>query len=184
MKALLKKFNRIVLKRIFSCDTVLLLERKKNTQAISVAQIKPVTPENVTDARSFQSEKQIRLFSRFLTRGNKGFYAYLNNTCVHRSWVVIAPGKVSLHKFFSIDLKPSEVFIQYCETAHSARGKNIFAHVLSDIAHQFGDRRVLTSVDRDNSSSRRSMEKAGFAEVDRIRIMMILGVRFITHEHE
>lgn len=182
MKTLLSKFNRIVLKRIFSRDAVLLLEWKKDTHATSVAEIKPVTPENVADARSFQSEKQIRLFSRFLTRGNRGFYSYLGNVCVHRSWVVIGPGKVSLHKFFSIDLKPTEVFIQYCETAPSARGRNIFAHVLNDIARQFIDKRVLTSVDLDNTSSRRSMEKAGFAEVDRIKIMMILGVRFIAHD--
>jgi len=184
MKALLAKLNRVVLKRIFSRDTVLLLEWKRNTRATSPAMIRLVTKENVSDARSFQFEKQIRLFTRFLTRGNKGFYAYLGNTCVHRSWVVEGPASVLLHKFFTMSLNESEVFIQYCETAASARGKNVFAHVLSDIAQQFGSKRVLTSVDLGNLPSRRSMEKAGFEEVDRIKIMMILGVRFVTHERQ
>jgi hypothetical protein len=182
MKGLFAKFYRIVVMRIFSQGTVLLLEWKTNTHTRSTAEIKPITSENLKDARSFQSEKQIRLFARFLIRGHKGFYAYLDNACVHRSWVVTGPGRVLLHKFFSHDLKASEVFIQYCETAPSARGKNIFAHVLNEIAQAFSHQRVLTSVDVGNLPSRRSMEKAGFVEVERIKIMMILGVRFVSHE--
>jgi hypothetical protein len=183
MKALFLKFKRVVLMRLFSRTTVLLLEWKAQPNPISEARIEFVRPENVIDARAFQTDKQVKLFSDFLTRGDKGYYAYVDNACVHRSWAVIGPAKVFLHKFFSLRISASEVFIQYCETAPVARGKNIFAHVLSYIAHQFKDKRVLTSVNLDNTSSRRGMEKAGFSEVDRIKIIMILGVRFVWHEY-
>jgi len=184
MNELLSKLNRVVLMRIFSRNTILLLEWKENRNATSVVEIREVTAENVNDALAFQSQKQIQLFSDFLGRGDKGFYGYLDNSCVHRSWVVSGPAKVMLYKFFSLDINASEVFIQYCETAPGVRGKNIFAHVLNHMANQFKGKRVLTSVDLSNASSRRSMEKAGFKEVDRIKIMMIFGLRFVSHEYQ
>ena len=59
-------------------------------------------------------------------------------------------------------------------------GKNIFAHVLSYIGQQYSKSRVLTSVDEGNTSSIKSMVKAGFVECDRKRIKVILGIRFIS----
>jgi len=184
MKGLLSKLNRVVLMRIFSRNTVILLEWKENRSPTSGVEIREVTEKNVDDALVFQSHKQVKLFSDFLKRGDHGFYGYLNNFCVHRSWVVSGPAKVMLYKFFSMNINSSEVFIQYCETAPGVRGQNIFAHVLNHVANEFKEKRVLTSVDLHNASSRRSMEKAGFKEVDRIKIMMILGIRFVSHERQ
>lgn len=182
MSELISKFGRIVLMRIFSRSTVLLLEWKEDKNPQSPVQIQEVTTANVADALGFQSQKQVQQFSHFLQKGDRGYYGYLDNACVHRSWVVSGPAKVLVHKFYSIDLDTAEVFIQYCETAPAARGKNIFAHVLAYMAGKFTDKRVLTSVNLLNASSRRSMEKAGFIEVDRITITMILGIRFVSHE--
>lgn len=184
MKELLTKFQRVVLMRIFSRATVLLLEWKEQRNPVSSIRIREVSNSNVNDALSFQSQKQVRQFSEFLLRGDRGYYGYLDSTCVHRSWVVRGPANVLLHKFFMLEIKSSDIFIQYCETAPDARGKNIFAYVLNHIAHQFGNKRVLTSVNLRNASSRRSMEKAGFEEIDRIKITMFLGIRFVSHERQ
>lgn len=182
MSKLFSKFQRVVLMRLFSRSTVLLLEWKEGLNPTSEVQVLPVTLQNIKDALSFQTEKQVNHFSDFLSRGDRGFYGYLNNTCVHRSWVVRGPANVLLHKFFSIAIKDTEIFIQYCETAPAARGKNIFAYVLNHIVQNFSDKRVLTSVTLQNASSRRAMEKAGFKEIDRITITMIAGIRFVSHE--
>ena len=166
--------------RLYSDSSVLLMELKNRTPQISPVTIQDVTTINVGDALSFQSTKQVQTFRSFLKYGHKGYYGYLNGRCVHRSWVVLGPGKVLIHKFYSILLKENEVFIQYCETASEARGKNIFAHVLSYIGQQFPASRVLISVDNKNHSSIKSMLKAGFVEFDMKRIKMIFGIRFIS----
>lgn len=166
--------------RIYSDSTILLMELKNPANPQSIASIQEVTESNVEDALNFQSKGQIQTFRSFLKDGYKGYYGYMDDRCVHRSWVVQGPARVALHKFYSMAIQENEVFIQYCETAPSVRGKNIFAHVLSYIGSQWKTARVLTSVDKENSSSIRSMVKAGFVEVDRKRIRMILGIRFVT----
>lgn len=171
------KFHRIVLMRIYSDSTVLLLELQNRVAVSSPAEIKAVSPQNVEDALAFESPAQVRKFKTFLQNGHRGYYAYLNNTCVHRSWLMEGPAKAQLHKFYSFDLASREVFIEYCETAPQARGKNIFTHVLAYIGTQYPEHRVLIGVDADNTSSIRSMQKAGFVETDRKRIRIILGIR-------
>lgn len=166
--------------RIYSDSTVVMMELKDSVDAKSLIIIQEVTLANVKDALNFQSKGQVQRFSSFLQRGDKGYYGYLDKRCVHRSWVVQGPAKVSLHKFYWVNIKENQVFIQYCETAPEVRGKNIFAHMLSHIGKEYPASRVLTSVDEKNSSSIRSMIKAGFEEIYRKRIKMILGIRFIS----
>jgi len=166
--------------RLYSDSNVLVMELKNRVPQTSPVTIQDVTTANVDDALNFQSSGQVKTFRSFLKQGHKGFYGYLINKCVHRSWVVVGPGKAFIHKFYSIILKENEVFIQYCETASEARGKNIFAHVLSHIGQQFPTSRVLTSVDQENHSSIKSMLKAGFVQFDLKRIKMIFGIRSIS----
>lgn len=166
--------------RIYSQATVLLLELKNTVSVDSGAEIRDVTHDNVDDALAFQHRRQVQVFRSFLKRGDKGYYAYLNGKCIHRSWVVLTPQSVLLHKFYKIPLKKDEVFIQYCETDPSVRGKNIFTHVLSVIGKDHSDKRVLTSVDATNLSSLKSMTKAGFFEVVRISIKVVLGIKKIS----
>lgn len=178
----LYKLKRIVGMRIYCNDTVLLMELKTSLHQKSPAAIKPVTPENITDASYFQSKRQILTFKKFLKNGDHGYYAYLNNNCIHRSWVVIGDAHVLLHKFYSMPITADEVFVQFCETAEEARGKNIFSHVLCHISEQYTSKRILTSVDSKNASSIRSMKKAGFETIALIKIKVILGIKFISRE--
>lgn len=170
-----EKFKRIVLMRIYSDVTIILLEQKTRRKPSGSLHIEPVTQQNVNDALVFQPASKIETFKNFLTLGHQGYYAYLNRVCVHRSWVVKGPAKVLLHKFYGITLASHEVFIQYCETAPVARGKNIFTEVLLKIGEASANKRVLISVDERNTSSQKSMAKAGFEELYRKRIRVILG---------
>jgi len=156
------------------------MELKNKVPQTSPVTIQDVTTSNVEDALNFQTARQIQTFRSFLQKGYKGFYGYSGNKCVHRSWVVLGPEKVLIHKFYSILIKENEVFIQFCETANEARGKNIFAHVLSHIGQQFPTSRVITSVDKENHASIKSMLKAGYVQFDLKRIKMIFGIRFVS----
>lgn len=168
--------------RIYCNDEVLLLELRTPLHQKSAATIKSVTPENVTDASYFQSKGQIVTFKNLLKNGDRGYYAYLDNNCIHRSWVVLGAGRVLLHKFYSIPITANEIFIQFCETAREARGKNIFPHVLSYIGEQYASKKILTSVVSKNVSSLRSMKKAGFETIALVKIKVILGIKFISRE--
>ncbi len=165
--------------RLYTNDTILVMELKNPAATSSPAHLESVTAQNVEDALSFQSAQQIKTFRKFLQAGDKGYYGYVDKVCVHRSWVVVKPSPVELHKFSTMPLKSGEVFIQYCETSPTVRGRNIFTHALSHIGQIFSDRRVLTSVDLRNTSSQKSMHKAGFVEVDRKHIKVFLGIKFI-----
>ncbi len=178
--SLWQKFNRIVLKRIYTNDTVLLLEKKLPTTFTSNLQIKLATANNIKDTTYFQSKTYLKQFHSFLAHGDLGYLAYLNNNCIHRSWVTVKTGKINLHKFCAIELKPNEAFIQYCETAPEARGKNVFTDVLTKIADDLTNKHLLTAVFSNNSSSLKSFTKAGFVEIERYNISIFLGVKKIT----
>lgn len=175
----MKNFIRRMAGRLYSKTNVLLLKHTNNTNQQSPAFIRPASEENIKDTLSFQSEKQLKRFKTFLLQGEKGFLAYLDNKCVHRSWLIQGPGKVKINKFYRIQLPENSVFIEYCETAERARGKNIFAHVLSEIARQFGGKEVFISVEDTNKASLRSMQKAGFTVIKEYHITIILNLVFV-----
>lgn len=165
--------------RLYSDTTIILLELKTRRKPADSFRIEHVTQQNVSDASSFQSYRQIETFKKFLALGHIGYYAYLDNRCAHRSWVVEGEATVLMHKFYPIKLAGNEVFVQYCETAPWARGRNIFTEVLCQIGEEYLQKRVLISVDSRNASSLKSMIKAGFVEVYRKRISVLAGFRKI-----
>jgi hypothetical protein len=176
----IEKLKRMVLMRIYSNTTVIVLELKNRKPSNTALRIEKVTEKNVNDALAFQPSSKIKVFKKFLTLGYIGYYAYVGDACVHRSWLVPGPSKVLLHKFYGIVLTSNDVFVQFCETALAARGKNIFTDVLIQIGQDFALKRVLISVEAHNTSSQKSMAKAGFEELYRKRIRVILGFRFIN----
>ncbi len=178
-----RKFYYALWKRIYSNEVVVVYEmRNKVIIDKSSITVKEVDEHNVTEAESFQNKRQIRMFQKFLKNGDKGFYAFLDGKCVHRTWVVIAPNLIRFHPMYSEPLNPNEIFIHFSETASWARGKNIFTVVLSYVAEQFSGNRILISTDEANHSSARSIKKSGFVEIQKIYIKVLLGVRTIKSE--
>jgi len=177
---LFRKFYYAVWKRIYTNETVKLYEMAQRPliqpEGLSV---KPVSLANLNDACSFQSNYQINQFKDLLQKGNAGYFGYVAGKCVHRSWVAIGACKINLHPMVSRKLKTDEVFIHFCETAATLRGKNIFPGVLSHIGRQWTEKKVLISVDHRNASSIKSIKKSGFTEIERIHIIIFFGLRFV-----
>jgi ribosomal protein S18 acetylase RimI-like enzyme len=75
-------------------------------------------------------------------------------------------------------LKEDEAFIHYCETAPEARRNNIYPYVLTKIVDDFKDRKkIFVSVNAKNVASMKGVEKAGFREAKRWKLLVVLGIR-------
>lgn len=180
---LVKKIYHYIKMRIYVNEKIILFQHQKHTNQKSPATIVEANKDNVKDILAFQDKRYLKVFNHFLEIGDKGYFAYLNGKCVHRSWVKHKPQYVSLHSLLSIPLNYNEVFIHYCETAPDARGKNIYPHVLSRIASDFKDRsRILISVNEKNISSIKGVKKAGFVEIEHYRLIVIFGIKYIRVE--
>ncbi len=175
-----KRLYKFVCKRFYVNETLLLFTDNKYNEVISLAIIKYATESNLSDILTFQNQRYIDMFKKFLAIGDCGYFAYVDGRCVHRSWVKHTSQTVNLHWALSMELKRNEAFIHFCETAPSARGNNIYPAVLSHIVRDFRDKAsVMISCNAKNSASIRSIEKAGFKEKERVQVMIIMGIKRI-----
>lgn len=182
---LLKKILIFLKSRIYVNDRILLYIFDSNNFAIKKIDnskkivIKKVDYDNVSDALSFQNTEYINKFVKFLDNGDSGYYAYLNNECVHRSWVQFNQ-EISLHRFLKYFLKIDEAYIHWCETANHARGNNIYPLVLQKIIHDNYQHKILIAVNKKNYKSINGIEKAGFKKIREYHIILIFGIKFIN----
>lgn len=145
------------------------------------ADVRRVTVENVDDAGIFQADHYLQSFHEFLQRGDAGYYAYLDGKCAHRSWVP-HNGVMDVDIFYHRPLKENEVFIHWCETADWARGHNLYPATLGQIIADNPGKRVCISVNEKNMASRRGVEKAGFTVQEKVKTMVVLGMKFTSIE--
>ncbi|HPS74402.1 MAG TPA: hypothetical protein PLD52_08920 [Bacteroidales bacterium] len=179
----MKKFMLKVLRRMFASETLLLYRSHSLTGQTSPTEIKMATPENINDVLFFDSRTNVEKFQRFLAHGDSGYLAYLGETCVHRSWVKCVPEKVFLHWALPMELQENEAYIHFCETAPMARGKNIFAHVLSRISEEYQHcNNVYICVNNKNKASIRSIEKAGYVKIKSYRIIALANSLIYKNE--
>lgn len=176
-----KKAIKYFLLRIYVNETIVIYELNKNHEQNSVATIWKVNSNNLNDVLNFQANKYINIFKNFLALGDIGYYAYINTLCIHRSWVKCNNQIVYPHWTLPYKLKDNEIFIHYCETAPEARGKNIYAHVLSHIYDDFKDKTILISVNKNNFPSIRGIQKVGFKEKESIKTIVFIGIKYTRY---
>ena len=144
--------------RLYVNETLILFQHETATEQKAPVEIRYASPETIRDILSFQPERYVKV--------------------VHRSWVKHTPQTVRLHACLPMRLQENEAFIHYCETAPQARGKNIYPHVLTKIADDFKDRkRTFVAVNAKNVGSIKGIEKAGFKEAGRWKLLVLLGIR-------
>lgn len=179
IKKVIKKIYIYFKSRIYINETEILFDNFKNMVQKSPAKIVQTNYNNLVDILTFQDSKYLKIFRNFLDNGDKGYFAYLNGKCVHRSWIQFGEKEVEVHRFLKRKIKKDEAFIHYCETAPEARGKNIYPAVLSRIVNDFKGKykNIYISTNINNLASRRGIEKAGFKEIEKIRIIVILGIK-------
>lgn len=174
-----ESFIHKIFQKIYVRKSFFLFEGGRLTnENESKFRVSKVTYSNLTDASSFQSDYYLDKFSQFIRQGDHGFYAYIDDVCVHRSWLV-SSGVVKIHWSLSYELKPLQAFIHYCETSPIARGKGIYPEVLMHIRRNYklADS-FLINVECNNIASIKGIEKAGFKKVKIARILILFGIKF------
>lgn len=175
----LKKAIRLLKKNFFQYEKIILYRLGNPKYITANCVIKTVNHLNVEDVLYFQPCKYVEIFKNFLLENDKGYYAYINGKCIHRSWVQYGLKTIYLHSQFAYELKENDVFIHYCETAQEARGKNIYSYVLSKIISDNIGKNILIAVSQNNIPSRKGVEKVGFKEYCVVRVIVLLGFKFI-----
>lgn len=165
----------------YSKNIYLLYKHDKFVDINAPVVIKRVTFDNVQDSSTFNNEKYINTFIQFLRQGDIGYYAYLNDYCVHRSWVKTGPFKMEIVKGYNMEFDKQDAYIHYCLTADTARGKNIYPFVLDHICNELYSknyRNIYMVVLKKKKSAMRGVEKAGFKIHKKITIFRIFGFYF------
>lgn len=183
IKNLIMKFKRLIRTRIFVNEDILLFKHGKEIECPSSAKIVKASKENISDVLDFQDISYVKKFQSFLSSGDIGFLGYLDNRCVHRSWVKQGPQPVKLHPILSYPLKDGDIFIHYCETAPEARGNHIYPSILSHIVQEYKKKkRILISSEKRNRASIKGISRAGFEEFKQYRVQAFFGIRIITEK--
>jgi hypothetical protein len=171
-----KKLIGWIIYRLFVLEKVILYKMERVNDIKSIATVKIAKMNNIEDAQDFQEEKQLSTFKTFIKEGQVGYFGYIQERCIHRSWVVIRENSiVNLHFLIKRKLYNNEVFIHYCETAPEARGQNVYPYVISVIAKNYRDKDVLICVNKKNVSSIKGVIKAGFKPVETFTVVAIFG---------
>ena len=174
----LQKLFSFVKSRIYVNETIILYQLNKYKKYQSLATIQCAKYNNLTDILYFQDKIYIDIFQNFLKMGDTGYFAYIDENCIHRSWVKSNNQIVYPHWTLPYKLKDNEIFIHYCETAPEARRKNIYPHVLSHISDNFKDKKILISVNKNNLASIRGIQKVGFEKKESVQTIVLIGIKF------
>lgn len=116
--------------------------------------------------------------------GVEDFFIAEDDSGIHHiSWVYFRKHR---NRFLALGEREAE--IKFCLTLPALRGRGIYPRVLLSILeylHSMGIERVFMCVHRDNHSSIRGIEKAGFVRVGENRLKKVAGFqvspRFNTH---
>lgn len=161
------KIYKFIKARLYINDIIILYKLDKHIVQTSTADIYLASEKNLKDILSFQAQNYIKIFQDFLKIGDEGYFAYIKNICVHRSWVKKNEQIVYPHQFSPYQLKKDEIFIHYCETSSKYRGLNIYPHTLSTIIQNHKDKKILIAVNDKNIASKKGVEKVGFTHRER-----------------
>ncbi len=151
------------------------LKFKENKKIV----IKKVDSSNVGDILDMHDDSYLKKFKKFLLNGDEGYYAYINDKCIHRSWVKTNQ-IVNIHEYYKIKLNSNQIYIHYCETDFSARGNGVYPSVLSKICKDNLSKEVLIAVGEKNIPSIKGVKKVGFEECFRVKVFVLMGIKKIT----
>jgi hypothetical protein len=179
-------------------DTIVVIRHEIQTDPKSPARIVYASNENFSDVIAFRPQQYtghfatqygLENFKNVLrqedireswSKGDMVVLAYLNGNCVHRCWVKFGPQTVYLQfPFLKLKLGAKDAYAAYGETAPEARGKNISAHVLSEISKDLEKKgfRVFAAVQEKNVPQIKAAGKAGFRQIEKVRLIGLLGIR-------
>lgn len=177
-----KSMPKILLDRLRPYHAVVITFKfKEMKDVITPATICRVTNDNIDDALIYESPIKANTFRQFLKQGDWGYYAYIDNQWVHRSWVTFGPQTINQwNRFASLKLNINDAGIRWCETSPMARGNNVYPAVMSQIARDISNNtdNIYGFTTSDNIASYNGLLKAGFVPVRETKVYSFWGIKY------
>lgn len=166
-------------RRVHADDEVIIYQAPTRPTEMTPlrAQMKYATHERLGDLAWFHSARELRVFARFLDAGHIGYLGYIDDRCVHRTWLIPGPARVREHWSEEHGIGADEGFVHYCLTAAAARGCGVFPAVLAQVGADQAGRVIKMAIASDNRPSRHAASKAGWQPVEVVRFTVYLGIR-------
>ncbi|MCP3178136.1 GNAT family N-acetyltransferase [Desulfuromonas sp. KJ2020] len=177
-----KEFVGLVKESLFFSEPILVYQYDIS-QRVSTP-VEPVVGVTIKKGDSHDLEQAHRLnkpvpweFECNKYDGVKDFFvASDENGVQHISWIYYHDNRNRL-----LSLGPQEAEIKFCLTLPALRGRGIYPKVILTILNYLSERgikRVYMCVHRDNHSSIRGIEKAGFHNVGEMVLKKMFGFQF------
>jgi len=182
--SLLKRILLIRKQKIF------IIQNKKELKKVSPkikVHITEINFNNLEYLKDFRGEEYINKFKKFLIENQIGIYAWNNNKVIGHAWAFICKEKrCKVNRY--IYIKEGEALIHFCNVKEEYRGKNIYPFMLTNLSNFLftSDRlnKILIDTEKDNISSIKGIEKAGFTFIGTGTYFQILGKLVYTKENK
>ncbi len=145
-------------KKLFITEKNQPVSHKKEQKAF---QIREVSKDNLKDAEWFNTSEEINWFNNFLDSGYEGYYVYLENQCVHRTWIFNDSKRSYLGDVFIYEIGEN-LMVTWSLTHKDYRRRNIYKQVLLFLRSRYFPKQILGVVDFNNKNSISAFLKSGF----------------------
>jgi hypothetical protein len=149
---------------IIEIDKAYIIEAKKRLPLYNPnnLRIQRIDSSNMMDSVLFNTEDTLLKFKEFNKNGHLGYYCYLEDACILRTWIFTKSDVTFVGRNFIYELEPNEFFSGWSETKEDARGIGAFSFTLNSIIHELNDKRITAYVASDNIASLKGTKKIGF----------------------
>lgn len=170
-----KKILEVMTRVVFGMDSL--------DSVVSVSSDLPVTIVSVTDEDvdrvvDFRDESRVGAFRRFLTRGDRGVYAWLDGQVVAHAWAFV-PDRDERRFHNYIRVRAGEALIHDCQVREDLRGHGIYPSMVATMCRQLfqdnGTKRVLIDTDPGNAAALSGIRRVGFRPVGLLRSLRAGG---------
>ncbi len=162
---------------LYRKETYILYKYESIENIYSNALIRKVNFDIIDDALSFNSKSKIQKYRELLESGDVGYYAYLDNVCVHRSWYTKGPQiRRVIHNYF-MTFYEDDIYIFNCATSEKAKGLNIYPSVLRYLCEENPNKNLYLIVSSKKPYAIRGVEKAGFRANKYLHYTCYFGVK-------
>ncbi|MFT6244124.1 MAG: RimJ/RimL family protein N-acetyltransferase [Salibacteraceae bacterium] len=143
----------------------------------SELRVERISKSNINDALWFNNEETLKEFERFIEIGHIGYYCYLNEVCIFRTWIFTDSNQCFVGQNFIYKLKPLEYFSAWSETASDYRGKGAFSFTLNHILNELNENHISAFIDSKNIGSIKGTKKVGFVITQKYFLFRLYRLR-------
>ncbi|WDE99153.1 hypothetical protein PQO03_15060 [Lentisphaera profundi] len=178
MNKILKMIKHLKL-NLFSYKTIILFSYQEERSSVNnKLRVIKADHDSIINLLHFESEQKYQWIRKQALTGIDLYLTFLGGQCIHRSMVSNHKHAVTFTYKFNYTLPQGASYIHNCETAKQFRGQKAYPSTLSYIAKATKNK-LYISTDQTNTASIKGIEKSGFKETNKFRVIILMGQVFI-----